>query len=72
MDCTDKINSVGNFVGKNDTLSFFLLCFNFVSHGNSLGIFVCIYQFSGSGQWFFMREKKRDNVCVLLLFFDMV
>jgi hypothetical protein len=27
---------------------FFLLCFNFFSHGNSLGISVCIYQFSGS------------------------
>jgi hypothetical protein len=27
---------------------FFLLCFNLFSHGNSLGISVCIYQFSGS------------------------
>jgi hypothetical protein len=50
---TDGINSVGDsvgkFVGKNDTSSFFfLLCFNFFSHGNSLGIYVCIYQFSGS------------------------
>jgi hypothetical protein len=27
---------------------FFLLCFNLFSHGNSLGISICIYQFSGS------------------------
>jgi hypothetical protein len=39
-DFTDGINSVGNSVGKNDTSSFlFLLCFNFFSHGNSLGIY---------------------------------
>jgi hypothetical protein len=31
--------SVGNFVGKNDTSSFFLLCFKFFSHGNSVGIY---------------------------------
>jgi hypothetical protein len=43
-----EIYSVGNFVGKNDTSSFFLLCFNFFSHGNSLGISVCIYRFSGN------------------------
>jgi len=37
---TDGIYSVGNSVGKNNTLLlFFLLCFNFVSHGNSLGIY---------------------------------
>ena len=36
---TDGINSVGNSVGKNDTSSFFFLCFNFFSHGNSLGIY---------------------------------
>jgi hypothetical protein len=30
---------VGNFVGKNNTSSFFLLCFKFFSHGNSVGIY---------------------------------
>ena len=38
-DFTDIIYSVGNCVGKNDTSSFFLLCFNFFSHYNSLGIY---------------------------------
>jgi hypothetical protein len=39
-DFTDRINSVGNFVGKKMTRHhFFLLCFNFFSHGNSLGIY---------------------------------
>jgi len=28
-----------NFVGKNDTTSFFLLCFKFFSHGNAVGIY---------------------------------
>jgi hypothetical protein len=28
-----------NSVGKNDTSSFFLLCFKFFSHGNSVGIY---------------------------------
>jgi hypothetical protein len=37
---------------------FFLLCFNFFSHGNSLGISVCIYQFSGSAPFM-------GRVCVL-------
>jgi len=36
---TDGIYSVGKSVGKNDMSSFFLLCFNFFSHGNSLGIY---------------------------------
>jgi len=31
--------SIGNSVGKNDTSSFFLLCFNFFSHDNSLGLY---------------------------------
>ena len=32
--------SVGNSVGKNDTSSFFfLLCFKFFSHGNSVDIY---------------------------------
>jgi len=35
---TNGICFVGNSVGKNDTSSFFLFCFNFFSHGNSLGI----------------------------------
>jgi hypothetical protein len=38
-----EIYSVGNSV-----IIFFLLCFNFFPHGNSLGISVCIYRFSGS------------------------
>ena len=36
---TDGIYSVGSSVGKNDMSSFFLLCFNFFSHGYSLGIY---------------------------------
>ena len=47
-DFTDGIYSVGYSVCKNDTSYFFLLCFKFFSHGNSLGISVCIYRFSGS------------------------
>ena len=38
-DFTDRIYSVGNSVGKNYTSSFFLLCFKFFSHCNSLGIY---------------------------------
>jgi hypothetical protein len=45
---TDFTNGIYS-VGKNGTSSFFfLLCFNFFFHGNSLGISVCIYRFSGS------------------------
>jgi len=32
-------NSISNFVSKNDMSSFFLLCFKFFSHGNSVGIY---------------------------------
>ena len=46
---TDGIYSIGNFVCKNDTSSFFFALFYFFSHCNSLGISVCIYRFSDSG-----------------------
>jgi hypothetical protein len=36
---TDGKNSVGNSVGKRWHVIIFLLCFNFFSHGNSLGIY---------------------------------
>jgi hypothetical protein len=36
---TDRNYSFCNSVGKNNMSSFFLLCFNFFSHGNSLGIY---------------------------------
>jgi hypothetical protein len=46
-DFTDEIYSDGV---HNEQCShfFFLLCFNFFFHGNSLGISVCIYRFSDS------------------------
>jgi len=36
---TDEINSICNFAGKNLHIIIFLLCFNFFSHHNSLGIY---------------------------------
>jgi hypothetical protein len=36
---TNEITEEIYFVGKNDTSSFFLFCFKFFSHGNSLGIY---------------------------------
>jgi len=41
---------------------FFLLCFNFFSHGNSLGISVCIYQFSGSDFSFFLGFGASNQI----------
>ena len=40
---------------------FFLLCFNFFFHGNSLGISVCIYQFSGS-VWNLINSRLKSGM----------